>query len=61
MENDRATKAALATPVKMDLATEIHNRMRTVEDITEKLVFEVSLTKGRVSTYYQPFEDKHEP
>ncbi|KGS65977.1 hypothetical protein X979_3067 [Burkholderia pseudomallei MSHR7527] len=64
--NDTAAKAAPATPTKMDLATEIYKRMRTVKDVTrkdiiEKFVAEVKLTKAGASTYYQMIKDKHEP
>lgn len=65
-ENDLATKAAPATPTKMELATEIYKRMRTVTDVTrkdiiEKFIAEVKLTKAGASTYYQIIKDKHEP
>ena len=64
--NDPVAKAARATPTKMDLATEIYKRMRTVKDVTrkdiiEKFVAEVKLTKAGASTYYQMIKDKHEP
>ncbi|VWC75633.1 hypothetical protein [Burkholderia lata] len=64
-ENDPATKAAPATPTKMELATEIYKRMRTVKDVTrkdiiEKFIAEVKLTKAGASTYYQLIKDKHE-
>lgn len=64
--NDPVAKAAPATPTKMDLATEIYKRMRTVKDVTrkdiiEKFVAEVKLTKAGASTYYQMIKDKHEP
>lgn len=67
--NDPAAKAAPATasaPTKMELATEIYKRMRTVKDVTrkdiiEKFVAEVKLTKAGASTYYQLIKDKHEP
>lgn len=67
--NDTAAKAAQATaaaPTKMELATEIYKRMRTVKDVTrkdiiEKFVAEVKLTKAGASTYYQMIKDKHEP
>ncbi|WP_322105310.1 hypothetical protein [Paraburkholderia sp. J41] len=64
--NDTATKAAPATPTKMELATEIYKRMRTVKDVTrkdiiEKFIAEVKLTKAGASTYYQMIKDKHEP
>ncbi|WP_322015521.1 hypothetical protein [Paraburkholderia sp. J12] len=65
-ESDPATKVELATPTKMELATEIYKRMRTVKDVTrkdiiEKFVSEVKLTKAGASTYYQLIKDKHEP
>jgi len=61
-----AAKAAPATPTKMELATEIYKRMRTVKDVTrkdiiEKFIAEVKLTKAGASTYYQMIKDKHEP
>lgn len=64
--NDTAVKAAPATPTKMELATEIYKRMRTVKDVTrkdviEKFIAEVKLTKAGASTYYQMIKDKHEP
>jgi D-alanyl-D-alanine carboxypeptidase len=64
--NDPAAKAASATPTKMELATEIYKRMRTVKDVTrkdiiEKFIAEVRLTKAGASTYYQMIKDKHEP
>ncbi|MBD2947276.1 hypothetical protein [Burkholderia pseudomallei] len=64
--NDPAGNAAPATPTKMELATEIYKRMRTVKDVTrkdiiEKFVAEVKLTKAGASTYYQLIKDKHEP
>lgn len=64
--NDPVTKAAPATPTKMELATEIYKRMRTVKDVTrkdiiEKFITEVKLTKAGASTYYQMIKDKHEP
>ncbi|AOJ03616.1 hypothetical protein WS70_13360 [Burkholderia mayonis] len=67
--NDTAARAARATaaaPTKMELATEIYKRMRTVKDVTrkdiiEKFVAEVKLTKAGASTYYQMIKDKHEP
>ncbi len=64
--NDPAVKAAPATPTKMELATEIYKRMRTVKDVTrkdiiEKFIAEVKLTKAGASTYYQMIKDKHEP
>lgn len=64
--NDPAAKAPPATPTKMELATEIYKRMRTVKDVTrkdiiEKFIAEVKLTKGGASTYYQLIKDKHEP
>jgi hypothetical protein len=64
--NDMAAKAAPATPTKMELATEIYKRMRTVKDVTrkdiiEKFIAEVKLTKAGASTYYQIIKDKHEP
>ncbi|WP_459707287.1 hypothetical protein [Paraburkholderia sp. 2C] len=64
--NDTAAKAAPATPTKMELATEIYKRMRTVKDVTrkdiiEKFIADVKLTKAGVSTYYQMIKDKHEP
>lgn len=65
-ENDPAKKAVPATPTKMELATEIYKRMRTVKDVTrkdiiEKFIVEVKLTKAGASTYYQLIKDKHEP
>ncbi|KGV56950.1 hypothetical protein WT77_24275 [Burkholderia stagnalis] len=67
--NNTAAKAAQATPIaptKMELATEIYKRMRTVKDVTrkdiiEKFITEVKLTKAGASTYYQMIKDKHEP
>ncbi|MFD1555422.1 hypothetical protein ACFSHT_07225 [Paraburkholderia silviterrae] len=64
-ENDPATKATPATPTKMELATEIYKRMRTIKDVTrkdiiEKFIAEVNLTKAGASTYYQMIKDKHE-
>ena len=64
--NDTAAKAEPATPTKMELATEIYKRMRTVKDVTrkdiiEKFITEVKLTKAGASTYYQMIKDKHEP
>ncbi|WP_175809028.1 hypothetical protein [Burkholderia cenocepacia] len=67
--NDTAAKVAQATaaaPTKMELATEIYKRMRTVKDVTrkdiiEKFIAEVSLTKAGASTYYQMIKDKYEP
>jgi len=64
--NDTAAKAAPATPTKIELATEIYKRMRTVKDVTrkdiiEKFIAEVKLTKAGASTYYQMIKDKHEP
>nr|WP_245172285.1 hypothetical protein [Burkholderia sp. AcTa6-5] len=64
--NDPAANAAQATPTKMELATEIYKRMRTVKDVTrkdiiEKFIAEVKLTKAGASTYYQMIKDKHEP
>lgn len=67
--NDTAAKgvqATPATPTKMELATEIYKRMRTVKDVTrkdviEKFIAEVKLTKAGASTYYQMIKDKHEP
>ena len=64
--NDTAAKAAPATPTKMELATEIYKRMRTVKDVTrkdiiDKFIAEVKLTKAGASTYYQLIKDKHEP
>ncbi|WP_412527011.1 hypothetical protein [Burkholderia lata] len=64
--NDAVVKAASATPTKMDLATEIYKRMRTVKDVTrkdiiEKFIAEVKLTKAGASTYYQLIKGKHEP
>lgn len=63
--NDPVAKAP-ATPTKMDLATEIYKRMRTVKDVTrkdiiEKFIAEVKLTKAGASTYYQLIKDKREP
>lgn len=57
---------APATPTKMELATEIYKRMRSVKDVTrkdiiEKFISEVKLTKAGASTYYQMIKDKHEP
>ncbi|GAB6847890.1 hypothetical protein [Paraburkholderia kururiensis] len=62
----KATQATAAAPTKMELATEIYKRMRTVKDVTrkdiiEKFVAEVKLTKAGASTYYQMIKDKHEP
>ncbi|WP_025601336.1 hypothetical protein [Burkholderia sp. WSM2230] len=62
--NDTASKAA--PPTKMELATEIYKRMRTVKDVTRKdiienFIAEVKLTKAGASTYYQMIKDKHEP
>ncbi|MGN7984664.1 hypothetical protein [Burkholderia sp. 22313] len=67
--NDTAVRAARATaaaPTKMELATEIYKRMRTVKDVArkdiiEKFVAEVKLTKAGASSYYQMIKDKHEP
>ncbi|MCW5141602.1 hypothetical protein B7L29_001605 [Burkholderia cenocepacia] len=67
--NDTAAKAAQATaaaPTKMELATEIYKRMRTVKDVTrkdiiDKFIAEVKLTRAGASTYYQLIKDKHEP
>ncbi|KVQ06029.1 hypothetical protein WJ99_28235 [Burkholderia ubonensis] len=64
--NDTAAKTAPATPTKMELATEIYKRMRTVKDVTrkdviEKIIAEVKLTRAGASTYYQLIKDKHEP
>ncbi|WP_175841023.1 MULTISPECIES: hypothetical protein [Burkholderia] len=64
--NDTAAKAAPARPTKMELATEIYKRMRTVKDVTrkdviEKFIAEVKLTKAGASTYYQLLKDRHEP
>lgn len=67
--NDTSAKAATTTPAaptKMELATEIYKRMRTVKDVTrkdiiEKFIAEVKLTKAGASTYYQMIKDKHEP
>jgi hypothetical protein len=64
--NDTAAKPEPATPTKMELATEIYKRMRTVKDVTrkdiiEKFIAEVKLTKAGASTYYQVIKDKHEP
>jgi hypothetical protein len=64
--DDPATKAVPATPTKMELATEIYKRMRTVKDVTrkdiiEKFIADVKLTKAGASTYYQMIKDKHEP
>jgi len=66
MTNDTAAKAEPATPTKMELATEIYKRMRTVKDVTrkdiiEKFIAEVKLTKAGASTYYQMIKGKHEP
>jgi len=63
---DTTAKATAATPTKMELATEIYKRMRTVKDVTrkdiiEKFIAEVKLTKAGASTYYQLIKDKHEP
>ena len=64
--NDTAAKAEPATPTKMELATEIYKRMRSVKDVTrkdiiEKFIADVKLTKAGASTYYQMIKDKHEP
>ncbi|WP_186267691.1 hypothetical protein [Burkholderia gladioli] len=64
--NDTATKAVPATPTKMELATEIYKRMRTVKDVTrkdiiEKFIVDVKLTKAGASTYYQMIKNKYEP
>jgi len=64
--DDTSAKAEPATPTKMELATEIYKRMRTVKDVTrkdiiEKFIAEVKLTKAGASTYYQMIKDKHEP
>ncbi|WP_186264506.1 hypothetical protein [Burkholderia gladioli] len=64
--NHPAANAAQATPTKIELATEIYKRMRTVKDVTrkaiiEKFITEVKLTKAGASTYYQMIKDKHEP
>ncbi|MBN8162936.1 hypothetical protein G0D91_04070 [Burkholderia multivorans] len=64
--NDTVAKAVPAAPTKMELATEIYKRMRTVKDVTrkdiiEKFIAEVKLTKAGASTYYQMIKDKHEP
>ncbi|CAB3780800.1 hypothetical protein [Paraburkholderia fynbosensis] len=64
--NDTAAKTEPATPTKMELATEIYKRMRTLKDVTrkdiiEKFIAEVKLTKAGASTYYQMIKDKHEP
>ncbi|MEB2488561.1 hypothetical protein SB397_23575 [Burkholderia multivorans] len=67
--NNTAANEAQATavaPTKMELATEIYKRMRTIKDVTrkdiiEKFVAEVKLTKAGASTYYQMIKDKHEP
>lgn len=64
--NDPAPATAPATPTKMELATEIYKRMRTVKDVTrkdivEKFIADVKLTKAGASTYYQLIKDKHEP
>jgi hypothetical protein len=64
--NDTAAKTEPATPTKMELATEIYKRMRTVKDVTrrdiiEKFIAEVKLTKAGASTYYQLIKDKREP
>lgn len=61
-----AAQATAAAPTKMELATEIYKRMRTVKDvprkdIIEKFIAEVRLTKAGASTYYQLIKDKHEP
>ena len=47
--NDTAAKAEPATPTKMELATEIYKRMRSVKDVTrkdiiEKFIADVKLT-----------------
>ncbi|WP_355795772.1 MULTISPECIES: hypothetical protein [Streptomyces] len=60
------TKAAPTTPTKMELATKIYKRMRSVKDVSrkdtiEKFIAEVKLTKAGASTYYQMIKDKHEP
>ncbi|KVP99084.1 hypothetical protein BGV67_05770 [Burkholderia ubonensis] len=64
--NDTPVKTAPATPTKMELATEIYKRMRTIKDVTqkdviEKFIAEVKLTKAGASTYYQMIKGKHEP
>lgn len=64
--NDPAATAVPAMPTKMELATEIYKRMRTVKDVTrkdiiEKFIADVKLTKAGASTYYQMIKDKHEP
>ncbi len=61
-----AAQATAAAPTKMELATEIYKRMRTVKDVTrkdiiEKFIAQVKLTKAGASTYYQMIKDKHEP
>jgi hypothetical protein len=63
--NNTATTTAPAT-TKMELATEIYKRMRTVKDVTrkdiiERFIADVKLTKAGASTYYQLLKDKHEP
>lgn len=65
-EKDPTTKAAPTTPTKMELATKIYKRMRSVKDVSrkdtiEKFIAEVKLTKAGASTYYQMIKDKHEP
>ncbi|AQQ36992.1 hypothetical protein [Burkholderia cenocepacia] len=64
--NYPATTAVPATPTKMELATEIYKRTRTVKDVTwkdivEKFIAEVKLTKAGASSYYQMIKGKHEP
>ncbi|WP_017234809.1 hypothetical protein [Pandoraea sp. B-6] len=51
---------------KMQIATEMYKRMRTVKNVTrkdiiEKFVAEVKLTRAGASTYYQMIKGKHEP
>lgn len=64
---DQKPSAAVdAPPTKMQIATEIYKRMRTVRDVTrkdiiEKFIAEVKLTKSGASTYYQMIKAKHEP
>ncbi|WP_175773799.1 hypothetical protein [Burkholderia multivorans] len=64
--NDTVAKAAPATPMKMELATEIYKGMRPLKDVTrkdiiEKFITDVKWTKAGASTYYQMTKDKHEP
>ncbi|WP_063548409.1 hypothetical protein [Burkholderia territorii] len=64
--NDPAATAVPAIPTKMELATKICERVRTVKDVTRKDIIEtfiagVKLTQAGVSAYYQMIKDKHEP